>query len=240
MSMTTMRHAARRRLNALVRWSSGAALYGAVGITALNTPQQHHPIVPSAAAARPSSSSGPSELADIQNPRVDKWVARLSGSVTSILSRGRGYVDMISQKLSERHMPHGLVYLAMIESNLKPEARSPASAAGLWQFMAATARHFGLNVGNGSDERMDPSKSTDAALTYLSQLHDRFGSWYLAAAAYNAGPGTISRALRQVTGQTTGTDADFYRISPALPAETRDYVPKLIAAARVAKLQSPT
>jgi membrane-bound lytic murein transglycosylase D len=239
MSMMTMRHAARRRLNALARWTSGAALYGAVGITAVATPQVHA-IVPSTAVAPTSPKPRPSDLADIQNPRVDKWVGRFTGSLTSVLSRGREYVDMISQKLSERHMPHGLVYLAMIESNLKPEARSPASAVGLWQFMASTARHFGLNVGNGSDDRTNPSKATDAALTYLSQLHDRFGSWYLAAAAYNAGPGTISRALRQITGQTTGTDADFYRISPALPAETRDYVPKLIAAARVAKLQSPT
>jgi membrane-bound lytic murein transglycosylase D len=86
------------------------------------------------------------------------------------------------------------------------------------------------------DERKNPTKSTDAALTYLSQLYDRFGSWYLAAAAYNSGPGTVSRALKKVTGRTKGTDADFYRILPNLPRETRDYVPKLVAAARVGKM----
>jgi membrane-bound lytic murein transglycosylase D len=88
-------------------------------------------------------------------------------------------------------------------------------------------------VGRGRDERKDPAKATDAALTYLSSLHDRFGSWYLAAAAYNSGEGTVSRALRKVTGKTQGTDADFFRILSSLPRETQDYVPKLIASARV-------
>lgn len=82
---------------------------------------------------------------------------------------------------------------------------------------------------------MNAAKSTDAALAYLDQLHSRFGSWYLAAAAYNAGPGRIASALRSVTHARTGSDADFYRVSPKLPAETRDYVPKIIAAARIAK-----
>jgi membrane-bound lytic murein transglycosylase D len=103
----------------------------------------------------------------------------------------------------------------------------------MWQFMSATARQFGLAVGRGRDERTHPDKATDAALTYLGSLHDRFGSWYLAAAAYNSGQGTVSRALRKVTGRTSGTDADFFRIAHVLPKETRNYVPKLIAAARV-------
>ena len=85
------------------------------------------------------------------------------------------------------------------------------------------------------DDRTNPAKETDAALTYLAQLHDRFKSWYLAAASYNAGPGTVANALRLVTGGRSGSDRDFYRIAAHLPAETRDYVPKLIAAARVGK-----
>ena len=132
-------------------------------------------------------------------------------------------------------MPQELIYLPMIESEFKTTARSRVAAVGLWQFMAGTARHLGLSVKHRDDERTNPSKSTDAALTYLSELHDQFGSWYLAAAAYNAGPGNVTRALRKVTGRTSGTDSDFYRISPKLPAETRDYVPKLVAAARVGK-----
>jgi membrane-bound lytic murein transglycosylase D len=103
----------------------------------------------------------------------------------------------------------------------------------MWQFMSATARQFGLTVGSRVDERKDPAKATDAALTYLSQLHDRFGSWYLAAAAYNSGQGTVSKAMKRVLGRTTGTDADFFRIANALPKETREYVPKLIASAKV-------
>jgi membrane-bound lytic murein transglycosylase D len=143
------------------------------------------------------------------------------------------YSPMIARKLEARQMPRDLVYLPLIESNFNPSARSQASAVGLWQFMSATARRFGLKVDKGVDQRKDPNAATDAALTYLSSLYDRFGSWYLAAAAYNSGEGTVLRALKRVTGRTTGTDADFFKISPALPQETRDYVPKLIATARV-------
>ncbi len=145
------------------------------------------------------------------------------------------YTDMITAKLDERGMPHELIYLAMIESRFDPSARSSASAVGLWQFMASTARRFGLKVGDGVDQRKNPAVATDAALTYLSKLHDEFGSWYLAAAAYNSGEGTVERAMKKITGRTTGTDADFFRILPALPKETRDYVPKLIASAHVGK-----
>jgi membrane-bound lytic murein transglycosylase D len=130
-------------------------------------------------------------------------------------------------------MPRELIYLAMIESNFNPTAKSRVKAVGMWQFMSATARQFGLTVGSRVDERKDPAKATDAALTYLSQLHDRFGSWYLAAAAYNSGQGTVSKAMKRVLGRTTGTDADFFRIANALPKETREYVPKLIASAKV-------
>jgi membrane-bound lytic murein transglycosylase D len=121
----------------------------------------------------------------------------------------------------------------MIESQFNPNATSQVKAKGLWQFMAATARQFGLAVSGRTDERTNPEKATDAALSYLQQLKDRFGSWYLAAAAYNSGGGTVSKALRKTTGKTTGTDSDFWLIMPNLPKETQDYVPKLIATARI-------
>jgi membrane-bound lytic murein transglycosylase D len=169
--------------------------------------------------------------------RIDEWVHRLTtslkGDFKQSLSRMDKYASTINAKLDARQMPRELVYLAMIESNFNPTAKSRVGARGLWQFMSATARSLGLKVGRGVDERTNPSKSTDAALTYLSQLHNRFGSWYLAAAAYNSGAGTVSSALRRVTGKTQGTDADFFRILKALPRETQDYVPKLIASARV-------
>ena len=174
---------------------------------------------------------------DLQHQRIDQWVHRFStslkGDFQESLNRMDRYSAMITEKLDERQMPRELIYLAMIESNFNPTAKSPVKAVGMWQFMSATARQFGLTVGARVDERKDPAKATDAALTYLGKLHDRFGSWYLAAAAYNSGQGTVTKAMKKVLGRTTGTDEDFFRIASALPKETRDYVPKLIASAIV-------
>ena len=176
-------------------------------------------------------------LANIEHPRVQSWITRfttdLRGSFETYLDRKDKYEPMISSKLARRGMPQGLIYLAMIESGFNPKVKSRAKASGMWQFMSATARRYGLTVTRRVDERNNPSRATDAALKYLDDLHRRFGSWYLAAAAYNAGEGTVSKALKRVTGRTRGTDADYYRISPKLPRETRDYVPKLVAAARI-------
>jgi hypothetical protein len=173
-----------------------------------------------------------------EHDRITRWIERLTspgqkGGVEQTLARKMKYEDMIRAKLEERQMPADLIYLAMIESNFNPNATSHVKAKGLWQFMAATAREFGLAVRGRTDERTDPEKATDAALTYLQELKDRFGSWYLAAAAYNSGGGTVSKALRKTTGRTTGTDEDFWLILPRLPKETQDYVPKLLATARI-------
>jgi membrane-bound lytic murein transglycosylase D len=151
------------------------------------------------------------------------------------LERMPRYEPMITRKLEQRGMPKDLVYLAMIESGFNPRAKSRVAAQGLWQFMGPTAREYGLRIGRGVDERNNPERATDAALTYLSRLHDRFGSWYLAAAAYNTGQGRVARIMKQETGRTKGTDADYYRISHRLPKETRDYVPKMIAAAKIGR-----
>ena len=192
------------------------------------------PSAASVAMAAPSRLMG---LPNLANPRVDAWVKRFTtsqrGSYATYLKRMTRYEDMISNKLAKKNMPQGLIYLAMIESGFNPTATSPVKAKGLWQFMSATGREYGLQVGKRVDERKHPARSTDAALEYLSDLHDRFGSWYLAAAAYNTGQGRVARVLKQVTGRTRGTDADYYRISSRLPQETRDYVPKMIAAARI-------
>ena len=173
-----------------------------------------------------------------ENDRIAKWVQRLTSpgqkrGVEQTLAKKSQYEDMIRAKLEERQMPGDLIYLAMIESNFNPNATSRVKAKGLWQFMAATGREFGLAVSGRTDERTDPEKATDAALTYLQQLKDRFGSWYLAAAAYNSGGGTVSKAMRKTVGRTKGTDEDFWLIMPKLPKETQDYVPKLIATARI-------
>jgi membrane-bound lytic murein transglycosylase D len=176
-------------------------------------------------------------LPNIAHPRVDSWVTRFTtdmrGSFATYLRRMTRYESMISSKLAARDMPQGLIYLAMIESGFNPTAKSRVSATGLWQFMTATGREYGLTVSRRVDERKNPARSTDAALEYLSDLYDRFGSWYLAAAAYNTGQGRVARVMKQVTGKTRGTDADYYRIAHRLPKETREYVPKMIAAARI-------
>lgn len=174
---------------------------------------------------------------DYSHAKIDQWVSRLTtslrGDFALSLDRMDKYASMINAKLDAKQMPRELIYLALIESNFNPNAKSKVGAVGMWQFMSATARQFGLTVKGKTDDRKNPAEATDAALTYLSSLHDRFGSWYLAAAAYNSGAGTVSKALRKVTGKTTGTDEDFFRILSSLPRETQDYVPKLIASARV-------
>lgn len=179
------------------------------------------------------------DLANLDNRRVDSWIGRftsdLKRSFAVYLDRMVKYEPMISQKLAQRKMPQELIYLAMIESGFNPKAQSPARASGLWQFIGETGRRYGLAVSRKVDERNNPAKATDAALSYLADLHERFGSWYLAFAAYNTGENRVGRIMREVTGSERGTDADYYRIASRLPAETRDYVPKLIAAARIAK-----
>ena len=181
------------------------------------------------------------DLPNLEHARVDSWVKTFSTNpkvksrFAVWLERKPTYEPMISAKLSERDMPQDLIYLAMIESGFNPKAKSPAAAGGLWQFISETGQRYGLTVNKRVDERNVPAKATDAALSYLSDLHDRFGSWYLAAAAYNTGENRVGRIMRQVTGSEKGTDADYYRISNLLPRETREYVPMMIAAARISK-----
>ena len=181
------------------------------------------------------------DLPNLDNARVDSWVKlfstdpKVKSRFALWLGRKSTYEPMISAKLAERDMPQDLIYLAMIESGFNPKAQSPAKAGGLWQFISETGKRYGLTVNKRVDQRNQPEKATDAALSYLSDLHDRFGSWYLAAAAYNTGENRVGRIMKQVTGSEKGTDADYYRISSLLPKETQDYVPMMIAAGRISK-----
>lgn len=196
-------------------------------------------ITPSVVDSSGSSTSW--DLPNIDNARVDSWVKlfttnpKVKSRFAVWLDRKSTYEPMISEKLAERDMPQDLIYLAMIESGFNPKAKSPAKAGGLWQFISETGRRYGLTVNRHVDERNHPEKATDAALAYLSDLHDRFGSWYLAAAAYNTGENRVARIMKQVTGSEKGTDEDYYRISRLLPKETQDYVPMMIAAGRISK-----
>ena len=133
------------------------------------------------------------------------------------------------------------MYLALIESGFSNTATSRAKAVGMWQFMKGTAKCYGLRVDSWVDERRDPYRATDAAARHLKDLNERFGSVYLAAAAYNAGAGKVSRGLRRLPddedADSINSDATFFRLydTKLLRRETKDYVPKLIAAARIAK-----
>lgn len=154
------------------------------------------------------------------------------------LSRLTRYEGMIRERLRAKGLPEDLVYLTVIESGLSNSAVSRARAVGMWQFIAGTGRLYGLTVDPWVDERRDPFKATDAAVNFLSDLVQRLGSVYLAAAAYNAGEGRITRGVRRLPGESDSlTDETFFQLADRryLRRETRDYVPKLIAAALVAK-----
>ncbi|HIF06985.1 MAG TPA: hypothetical protein EYQ64_08545 [Gemmatimonadetes bacterium] len=183
-------------------------------------------------------------LADAQlpievNERIEQWMVRFTTSrqpaFEVMLSRGGLYSDMIRGKLSDRGMPEELVYLAMIESGFHTDARSYVAATGMWQFMDPTARAYGLRIDQYVDERRDPVRATDAALDYLSDLYQRYGSWYLAAAAYNAGPTRVSLAVARYSDGRMGDENVYWEIIDHLPKETVQYVPKLLAARNLAR-----
>jgi membrane-bound lytic murein transglycosylase D len=158
------------------------------------------------------------------------------------LNRMPRYEPMIRERLQQAGLPGDLVYLALIESGFSNTATSRARAVGMWQFMKGTAKLYGMRVDSWVDERRDPYRATDAAARHLHDLNQRFGSPYLAAAAYNAGSGRVSRGLRRLPADdedsdSASADAMFFRLydTKLLRRETKDYVPKLIAAALIAK-----
>jgi membrane-bound lytic murein transglycosylase D len=161
----------------------------------------------------------------------DRFAARLS--------RGSRYEPMIREKLRASGMPEDLTYLALIESGYDPHAYSRAAAVGMWQFMSGTARGVGMRVDWWMDERRDPARATDGAIRFLGDLQKQFGSLYLAAAAYNGGPGRVARGLTRFAGEMEGSEGEdrFFALAEQdyLRAETKNYVPQLIAAALVAK-----
>ncbi len=167
------------------------------------------------------------------NERVQSWVHYFQTAIgerfATYLGRKTRYEPMIRRKLREAGLPQDLIYLSLIESGMNPNAYSRASAVGLWQFISGTGRQYGLEISYWIDERRDPEKATDAAVRHLKDLYEEFGSWYLAAAAYNGGPNRVRRGLRTLPGATFWDLAD----RRLLLRETRDYVPKIIAAAMI-------
>ena len=166
------------------------------------------------------------------NPRIAAqmdWFARHPDYLARTVQRSKRYLYHIVNEVQKRGMPTEIALLPMIESAYNPMAYSTSHAAGIWQFLPSTAKHFGLRETGNYDGRLDVLAATDAALNYLSRLHQQFGSWELSLAAYNCGEGCVQHAIAR--NQALGLPTDYQSLH--LPPETRDYVPKLLALKRI-------
>lgn len=162
------------------------------------------------------------------NPSLESVIKRhlksRKRSTETLMSLSRYYFPMFEEVLDKHNLPLEIKYLAIVESSLKPRAKSRAGAAGLWQFMFSTGKQFGLEVSSYVDERCDPLRSTNAAARYLSVLYKTFGDWDLALAAYNSGPGNVIKAIRR-----SGGYQNYWNIRQFLPKETAGYLPAFLA-----------
>ena len=180
---------------------------------------------------------GQLSLPQVDHPRIDReieWLQRNPDYLARVFGRAQRYLHQIANEVEARGLPGDLALLPVVESAFNPFAYSRSHASGLWQFIAPTGERYGLKRNYYQDQRRDVIESTRAALEYLAQLRDRFdGDWFLAIAAYNYGSGNIQRAINRNVALHRKTD--FFSLS--LPAETRAYVPKLVALARM--IRSP-
>ena len=160
----------------------------------------------------------------VVHSRVRFYANKRRKHLGTMLGRAPAYFPIFEQALDRHDLPLELKYLPVVESGLNPTARSHAGARGLWQFMYATAKYQGLRIDSYIDERRDPYRSSEAACVFLSKLYKTYGDWYLALAAYNAGPGNVNRAIRRSGGKRNFWEIRFY-----LPRETRNYVPAFMA-----------
>ncbi len=155
------------------------------------------------------------------------WYSSRPDHISRTTKRASLYLYHVVEELEKRDMPTELALLPFIESAFNPQAYSTAKAAGMWQFIPSTGHHFNLKQNMFKDERRSVLASTDAALTYLQHLYGMFGDWQLALAAYNWGEGSVQRAIKKAEAAGVGTD--FNSLSAYMPAETKNYVPKLQA-----------
>ena len=162
---------------------------------------------------------------DVVQKFIDRYSGRLRHSISYMLGASNFYIPIFEEALETYQLPLELKYLPVIESALNPNAVSRVGATGLWQFMLATGRQYGLQINSLVDERRDPVKSSYAAAQYLRDLYKVFGDWNLVIAAYNCGPANITKAIHRANGEK-----DYWQIYPYLPKETRGYVPAFIAA----------
>ncbi|PID95397.1 MAG: lytic transglycosylase, partial [Bacteroidetes bacterium] len=155
---------------------------------------------------------------------IKSYLKYRRGIFSTLIERARYFFPLFESVLDKYNIPLEMKYLAIVESALKPTAESPVGAKGLWQFMYQTGKQFDLKVSSYVDERSDPYKATEAACQYLAQLYNIFNDWDLALAAYNSGPGNVSKAIRRSGGHT-----NYWNIRQYLPYETAGYVPAFYA-----------
>ena len=155
---------------------------------------------------------------------IKRYLKSRRTSLSRLMGLSHYYFPLFESQLDKYDIPLEIKYLAIVESALKPKARSRVGATGLWQFMFTTGKMYGLNVSSYVDERRDPIKSTEAAAKYLAKLYEIFGDWDLALAAYNSGPGNVSKAIRR-----SGGYKNYWNIRQNLPRETAGYVPAFLA-----------
>ena len=155
---------------------------------------------------------------------IKSYLKNRRQSLERLITLSHYYFPMFEKELDNYNIPLEVKYLAIVESALKPRAKSRVGATGLWQFMFATGKQFGLDVSSYVDERSDPIMSTEAASKYLASLYKIFGDWDLALAAYNSGPGNVTKAIRRSGGYT-----NYWNIRPFLPRETAGYLPAFLA-----------
>ncbi|MBI3015561.1 MAG: transglycosylase SLT domain-containing protein [Candidatus Tectomicrobia bacterium] len=185
----------------------------------------------------PSPSADSSESTDLpiaRNREVERFIDQFRQArknFSRVLERSGRYFTVMRTILAEQNLPEDLVYLAVIESGLYFDATSSSGAKGFWQFLGGTAKRYGLVINRWVDDRRDPIKSTHAAARYLTDLYDMFQSWLLAQAGYNAGENAIQRATER------GATKDFWELARKgmLREETRNFVPKLMAAVLIGK-----
>ncbi len=162
------------------------------------------------------------------NPSLERiikaYLRNRQESLANLMGKAQYYFPMFEEHLDKYDLPLEIKYLAIVESALRPRARSRVGASGLWQFMYYTGKQFGLDVSSYVDERHDPLRATEAACQYLSNLYGIFGDWDLALAAYNSGPGNVSKAIRR-----SGGSRNYWNIRHYLPRETAGYLPAFYA-----------
>lgn len=179
--------------------------------------------------------SYPALPTDENSTRVRKFVREYAygqrDTMRRYLVNAAEHLPAVKATTKENGLPDDIAYLVMLESGANPGARSPANALGMWQFMSATARSYGLRVDSWVDERLDPQKSTKAAMLYLKDLYGMFGCWRLALSAYNSGENKLNKVLCQ----EDASEYDEICSSPRLKRETREFFPRFLAMAHIAK-----